>query len=91
MYNNNFEATHEIEAIEELGADIARYQKTNKPWTAANQHEYNVFMEEKFRQTRTVYSSAPAKHRCKYQLGGYPLAINGNLAGAVQKQGSDRM
>ena len=48
-------------------------------------------MEEKIRQPRIVYSLAPSKHGCKYQPWGCLLTINGNLARAVQKQGSNRM
>jgi hypothetical protein len=65
---NDFKATHKIEAIDELGSAMAGDQETNKPWTPANKHKYNMFMEEKFRQTRMVYSSGPADHACKYQL-----------------------
>ena len=90
-HDNNFEATHEIEAIDELGANIAGYQETNKPWTSANKNEHDMFTEKKFRQIRTVYSSAPTEHGCKYQPGGCLLTINGDLAGAIQEQGSDRM
>ena len=90
-HNNNFEATHEIKAIDKLGANIVGYQETNKPWTSENKHEYNMFMEEKFRQIQTVYLSAPTENICKYQPGGCLLTTNGDLAGAIQEQGSNRM
>ena len=89
--DNNFEATHEIEAIDEPGANIPGYQETNKPWPSANKNEYDMFMEEKFRQIRTVYSSPPAEHGYKHQPGGCLLTINGDLVGALQEQGSSRM
>jgi hypothetical protein len=69
-HDNDFEATHEIEAIDKLGANIAEYQGTNKLWTAANKHEYDMFMKKKFRQIGRVYSSAPAEHGYEYQPGG---------------------
>ena len=48
-------------------------------------------MEKKFGKIRTVYSSAPAEYGCKYQPGGFLLTINGDLVGAIQEQGSNRM
>ena len=90
-HDNNLKDTHKIKSIDELGTNIAGFQEPNTPWTSANKNEYNKFMEEKFRQIRTVYSSALAEHGFKYQPGGCFMTINEDLAGAIQEQGSNRM
>ena len=77
--------------MDKVGANIAGCQETNKAWTSANNNEYNMFMGEKFRQIQTVYLSAPVEHGCNYHPGGCLLTINGDLAGAIQEEGSNRM
>ena len=45
-HDNHFEATYKIETIDKLGTNISGYQETNKPWSSADKHEYDLFMEE---------------------------------------------
>ena len=50
IHNNDVETTYEIEAINRLGANIAGYQESNKPWILTDKHKYAMFREAIFGQ-----------------------------------------
>ena len=81
----------ELEAIHDIGANIAGYTETNKPWTLGSKNEYDLSMRNMVGPHRTQHASAPAEFDCKYQNGGCLLSVNGELTGSIMEMGSDRM
>ena len=84
-----FELPVEITAMSELGIDIMGMSETNKPWTAGNKHEYDTLMRSCFRQSQTLYSSAPVIGSTKYQPGGNALTLTGRTTGRISTRGQD--
>ena len=65
----------EVEAIHNIGANIAGYTETNKPWSLGSKNEYDMSMRNMVGPHRTQYASAPAEFDCKYQNGGCLLSV----------------
>ena len=68
--DSGFEIATEISTMLTLGTDILGLLETNKPWTTTNRWKYNFMMDAVFNQAKTIYSSTPPDHQCKYQPGG---------------------
>ena len=79
----------EIDAIETLGIDIMGMSETNCPWTSKTKAEYDHMMNQRFRTSRTTYSSAPPSSQHKYQPGGTLLTITGHNTGRIIEHYSD--
>ena len=84
-----FDLPVEIESMSDLDIDVMGMSETNKPWTSENKHEYDMLMRSRFRQSRTIYSSAAAPRNTRYQPGGNLLTINGHTTGRISARGSD--
>ena len=86
-----FDLPVEITAMSDLDIDIMGMSETNKPWTSQSKHEYDILMRTRFRQSQTIYSSAPAPRLSRYQPGGNLLTINGQSTGRISARGCDDM
>ena len=86
-----FDLPVEITAMSDLDIDIMGMSETNKPWTSQSKHEYDILMRTRFRQSQTIYSSAPAPRSSRYQPGGNLLTINGQSTGRISARGCDDM
>ena len=84
-----FDLPVEISTMSELEIDVMGMSETNKPWTAGNKHEYNTLMRTSFRQSQTLYSSAPTIGLTKYQPGGNALMLTGRTTGRISIRGQD--
>ena len=86
---HKFHIPTEIEAMETYGVDVMGMAETNRPWTPRSQSEYNSMMNQRFRSSRTIFSSAPPTTQSRYQPGGTLLTITGHNTGRIADTGSD--
>ena len=90
--DSGFEIATEIDTMLTLGTDIQGLSETNKPaWTPTNRWKYDFMMDAVFNQAKTIYSSTPSDHQCKYQPGGNLLSITGDSVTRTTQTGNDKM
>ena len=89
--DSGFEIATEIDTMLTLGTDIQGLSETNKPWTPSNRWKYDFMMDAVFNQAKTIYSSTPSDHQCKYQPGGNLLSITGDSVTRTTQMGNDKM
>jgi len=75
--------------MQDLGIDVMGMAETNCPWNVRSRAEYDLFMNEVFRTSRTVYASAPTATTGNYQPGGNLLTVNGRTTGRITMSGTD--
>ena len=90
-HDNNFEVTYEIAVTNNLGSKMAGYQEINKPLMTASKHTYDLFIDNVFEETQTVYASVPIEHICLHHPWGCFLVVNIKLIESIQEQGSNIM
>ena len=88
---SGFEIATEIDTMLTLGTDIQGLLETNKPWTTTNRWKYDFMMDAVFNQAKTIYSSTPSDHQCKYQPGGNYLSITGECVTRTTQTGNDKL
>ena len=87
--DSGLEVATEVDTMYEIGSDIQGLSETNKPWTTGNKYKYDFMMQMMFGHTVTIYSSAAAHHKQRYQPGGNLLSVTGAAAGRLVDSGSD--
>lgn len=89
VHTKGFSIPTELEAIESLSIDIMGMSETNCPWTPKAQSKFNFMMNQRFKSSRTIYSSSPPITNATYQPGGNLLTITGHTTGRITDSGSD--
>ena len=68
--NSGLEIPEDLDVMRELGIDMQGMSEINKPWSAGNMWRYEMMTDIMFKNSKSSFSSAPAAHICKDQLGG---------------------
>jgi hypothetical protein len=86
--DSGFEIATEIDTMLTLGTDIQGLSETNQQMKI-RLHD-GCRMDAVFNQAKTIYSSTPSDHQCKYQPGGNLLSISGDFVTRTTQTGNDK-
>jgi hypothetical protein len=89
--DSGFEIATDIDTMLTLGTDTQGLSETNKPWTPTNRWKYDFMMDAVFNKAKTIYSSTPSDHQCKYQHGGNLLSITGDCISRTTQIGNNKL
>ena len=90
-FNRGLGLAPELDAMNEIEADIQGMAEANKPWNSRNKAKYQIKLDLMYNRSTAIYSSAPADHDCTYQPGGTMCIMSGHSAGIFLTSGGDRM